>query len=98
MCIRDSARGGRIKWSAFSDRDIRILSPGESYQVEVETPSVFDGHYVLVSNQGDDGVGEVRITVEYVDGELIWTGVLSSVPSFAISGLVVGRIIWSGKD
>ena len=59
---------------------------------------MFDGHYVLVSNQGDDGVGEVRITIEYVDGDLIWTGVLSSVPSFAISGLVVGGMIWSNKD
>ena len=96
--VEEHARGGRIDWSAFSNRDIQILSPGESYQVEVETPSVLDGHYVLVSNQGDDGIGEVRITVEYVDGELIWTGVLSSVPSFAISGLVVGRMIWSGKD
>ena len=94
MCIRDR----KIDWSGFSDRDIQILSPGEAYQVEVETPTVYDGHYVLVSNQGDDGVGEVRITIEYVDGDLIWTGVLSSVPSFAISGLVVGRMIWSDKD
>ena len=92
------AKGGRINWSAFSDRDIQIISPGEVYQVEVETTSLFDGHYVLVSNQGDDGIGEVRITIEYVDGDLIWTGVLSSVPSFAISGLLVGRMIWSDKD
>jgi hypothetical protein len=33
-----------------------------------------------------------------VDGYLVWTGVLSSVPSFAISGLVVGGMIWSNKD
>ena len=96
--VEEHARGGRIDWSAFSDQDIQILSPGESYQVEVGTPTVYDGHYVLVSNQGEDGVGEVRITIEYVDGDLIWTGVLSSVPSFAISGLVVGRMIWSDKD
>ena len=96
--VEEHARGGMIDWSAFSNRDIHTLPSGESYKMEVETPSIFDGHYVLVSNQGDDGVGEVRITVEYVDGELIWTGVLSSVPSFAIIGLVVGRIIWSDKD
>ena len=96
--VEEHAKGGRIDWSAFSDRDIQIISPGEVYQVEVETTSVFDGHYVLVSNQGDDGIGEVRITIEYVDGDLIWTGVLSSVPSFAISGLVIGRMIWSDKD
>ena len=96
--VEEHAKGGRIDWSAFSDRDIQIIPPGEAYQVEVETNSLFDGHYVLVSNQGDDGIGEVRITIEYVDGDLIWTGVLSSVPSFAISGLVVGRMIWSDKD
>ena len=61
------AKGGKIDWSAFSDQDIQIISPGEVYQVEVETTTLFDGHYVLVSNQGDDGVGEVRITIEYVD-------------------------------
>ena len=96
--VEEHARGGKIDWSGFSDQDIQILSPGEAYHVEVETPTVYDGHYVLVSNQGDDGVGEVRITIEYVDGDLIWTGVLSSVPSFAISGLVVGMMIWSDKD
>ena len=96
--VEEHARGGSIDWSAFSDQEIQILSPEEAYQVEVETPTVYDGHYVLVSNQGEEGVGEVRITIEYVDGELIWTGVMSSVPSFAISGLVVGRMIWSDKD
>jgi hypothetical protein len=96
--VEEHARGGKIDWSAFSNQDIQIISPGEVYQVEVETTTVFDGHYVLVSNQGDDGVGEVRITIEYVDGYLVWTGVLSSVPSFAISGLVVGGMIWSNKD
>ena len=96
--VEEHAKGGRIDWSAFSDRDIQIIPPGEAYQVEVETNSLSDGHYVLISNQGDDGIGEVRITIEYVDGDLIWTGVLSSVPSFAISGLVVGRMIRSDKD
>jgi len=96
--VEEHARDGRIDWTAFSGQGIQVLTPGDAYLVEVETPTIFDGHYVLVSNQGDEGVGEVRITIEYVDGDLIWTAILSSIPSFAIFGLVIGGIILSDKD
>ena len=96
--VEEHARDGKIDWTAFSGQAIQVLTPGDAYLVEVETPTIFDGHYVLVSNQGDEGVGEVRITIEYVDGDLIWTAILSSIPSFAIFGLVIGGIILSDKD
>ena len=96
--VQEHAGDGRIDWSAFSEQDIRLLGPGEEYIVEVDTPTVYDGHYVLVSNQGEDGVGEVRITIEHVDGQLIWSAVLSSIPSFAIAGLVMGWMFVSDED
>ena len=96
--VQEHAGDGRIDWSAFSEQDIRLLGPGEEYIVEVDTPTVYDGHYVLVSNQGEDGVGEVRITIEHVDGQLIWSAVLSSIPSFAITGLVMGWMFVSDED
>ncbi|MEE2624917.1 MAG: hypothetical protein VYD50_01525 [Candidatus Thermoplasmatota archaeon] len=90
--VREHANDGTIDWSAFTDNEITSLEVGESWQGEVQTPSVFDGHYVLVSHQGDSGVGEVRITIDYVDDQLIWSALLCSLPSFAILGWVAGSI------
>ena len=90
--MREHANDGTIDWSAFTDNEITSLEVGESWQGEVQTPSVFDGHYVLVSHQGDSGVGEVRITIDYVDDQLIWSALLCSLPSFAILGWVAGSI------
>jgi hypothetical protein len=88
--VREHANDGAIDWSAFSDEGIVSLGAGESWQGEVDTPSVFDGHYVLVSHQGNSGVGEVRVSIDYVDDALIWSALLCSVPSFAIIGWVLG--------
>ena len=90
--VREHANDGAIDWSAFSDEDIVSLGAGESWQGEVDTPSVFDGHYVLVSHQGNSGVGEVRVSIDYVDDALIWSALLCSVPSFAIIGWVLGEL------
>jgi len=57
---------------------------------EVMTPSIFDGHFVILSHQGEDGVGEARVTIEYVDDELIFSALAMSAVSFAIMGWVVG--------
>jgi len=59
---------------------------------------VFDGHYVLVTHQGDSGIGEVRISIEYVDGSLLWSAIISSVPAFAITGLVIGELYFSEDE
>jgi hypothetical protein len=96
--VREHATGGAIDWSAFSDEGIVSLGAGESWQGEVDTPTVFDGHYVLVSHQGNSGVGEVRVTMDYVDDALIWSALLCSVPSFAIIGWVLGDLRRGSKE
>ncbi|MDP6562444.1 MAG: hypothetical protein QF377_01585 [Candidatus Thalassarchaeum sp.] len=90
--VREHAKDGAIDWSAPLAGEAFSLGAGESWQGEVETPSVFDGHYVLVSHQGDSGIGEVRVTIDYVDDALIWSALLCSVPSFSIMGWVLGGI------
>ena len=37
----------------------------------------------------EKGEGELRITMEYFDDELLWSAVLVSLPAFFITGLVV---------
>ena len=93
--MRDHAKNGKIDWSAFEGEDIRLIGPGEKLDFEVKTPSVYDGHYVLATLRGDSGIGEVRVTSEYVDADLLWTAVLSSIPAFAITGHVLGGLYHS---
>ena len=63
------------------------LLSGESWTGEVETPSIFDTHLVICHSPG--GLSELRISMEYVDDELLFTGILASLPAFIITGLVV---------
>ena len=93
--VKAHAKNGKIDWSAFGMEDIRLLGPGEKMDFEVETPSVNDGHYVIATLEGDSGIGEVRVTAEYVDGDLLWTAILSSIPAFAITGYVLGSLYFS---
>jgi hypothetical protein len=48
--------------------------------------------------QADYGVGELRITMDYVDDELLWSALLSSVPAFLITGLVIDQVIRRSED
>ncbi len=81
-----------------------ILDVGESWAAEVSTPSIFDTHLILcrVAGSGlvqaDYGVGELRITMDYVDDELLWSALLSSVPAFLITGLVIDQVIRRSED
>ena len=81
-----------------------ILDVGESWAAEVSTPSIFDTHLILcrVAGSGlvqaDYGVGELRITMDYVDDELLWSALLSSVPAFLITGLVIDQMIRRSED
>ncbi|MAH98925.1 MAG: hypothetical protein CMA12_06230 [Euryarchaeota archaeon] len=93
--VKAHAKNGKIDWSAFGMEDIRLLGPGEKMDFEVETPWVNDGHYVIATLEGDSGIGEVRVTAEYVDGDLLWTAILSSIPAFAITGYVLGSLYFS---
>ena len=49
-------------------------------------------------SENDEGVGEVRITMHYVDDELIWSALLLSVPAFLITGLVIDQMIRRSED
>ena len=76
-----------------------VLDAGESWEVEVETQSIFDTHLILCRVAGiADGVGELRITMDYVDDELIWSALLFSVPAFLIAGLVVDQRLGRSED
>ena len=63
------------------------LISGESWRGEVETPSIFDTSLVICHSPG--GTSELRISMDYVDDELIFTGILASLPAFIIAGLVI---------
>ena len=76
-----------------------ILDAGESWAAAVSTPSIFDTHLILCRVAGvADGVGELRITMDYVDDELIWSALLLSVPAFLITGLVIDQVIRRSED
>ena len=82
---------GVIFWNSLPGGQIQSLGPNESISMEVDTPSVRDGHFVLVSHQGASGIGEARVTTEYVDEGLVWSAVLCSIPCFAIVGYVLAE-------
>lgn len=76
-----------------------VLDIGESWVTEVETPSIYDTHLILCRVAGiAEGVGELRITMDYVDDELIWSAMLLSVPAFLISGLVIEQAMRRSED
>ena len=89
--VEEHANGGVIEWGSLPlSGNAVTLGAGDSLEKEVMTPSIFDGHFVILSHQGKDGVGEARVTIEYVDDELIFSALAMSAVSFAIMGWVVG--------
>ncbi len=95
---------GTVDWesivSSLSPNDFQdlIINPGQSWETEVSTPSIFDTHLVLVKSAYDGEFSEIRITMHYVDDELIWSALLLSVPAFLIAGLVVDQTIGRSED
>ena len=75
-----------------------VINHGISCQTEGSTPSVFDTHLILVKSAFDDEYSEVRITMHYVDDELIWSAMLLSVPAFLIAGLVIDKKLGRSED
>ena len=75
-----------------------VINPGISWQTEVSTPSVFDTHLILVKPAFDGEYSEVRVTMHYVDDELIWSAMLLSIPAFLIAGLVLAQAIGSEDE
>ena len=84
---------GRIVWSGLPEQGVYTIGPGDKIVEEVDTPTVWDGHYVLVSHQGDSGEGEARVTIKYVDEDLLWSAVLCSIPCFGIVGWLMSEYI-----
>ena len=88
---------GTVDWesivSSLSPNEFQdlIIDPGQSWETEVSTPSIFDTHLVLVKSAYDGEFSEIRITMHYVDDELIWSAILLSVPAFLITGLVIDQ-------
>ena len=88
---------GDVDWSGIvadsalnPDFSTETLGPGESWVTEVSTLSLSDVHLVLAKlNDLEQGEGEVRITMQYHDDELIWSAILVSLPAFFITGLVI---------
>ena len=88
---------GNVDWQGIvagsaSNPDLngKTLAPGEAWTTEVSTSSIWDIHLVLARLTGtEQGEGEVRITMQNYDDELIWSAVLFSLPAFFITGLVV---------
>jgi len=88
--VESHANQGEIDWSELPQNEVLYLEVGDSWSGEVETRSIFDGHYVIISNQGISGIGEARVIISYVDDGLIFTALFASIPSFAIMGWVLG--------
>ena len=88
---------GNVDWTGIvagsalnSDFSAETLGPGESWATEVSTSSLSDAHLVLAKLAGaEQGEGEIRVTMQYFDDELIWSAVLVSLPAFFITGLVL---------
>ena len=77
----------------------KLILAGEVWETETSTPSIFDTQLILVMmDENDEGVGEVRITMHYVDDELIWSALLLSVPAFLITGLVIDQMARRSED
>ena len=72
------------------------IIPGESYDAIVETPTIFDTHLVICHSP--QFVSDIRITMHYVDDELIWSAMLLSIPAFLITGLVLAQAIGSEDE
>jgi len=88
---------GNVDWQEIvagsasnPDLNDKTLGSGEAWTTEVLTSSIGDIHLVLAKLTGiEQGEGEVRITMQYFDDELMWSAVLVSLPAFFITGLVV---------
>ena len=97
---------GMIDWDSIisdstmdSNFNLSSLAEGELLNTEVEIESLFDSYLVLLRvSESSDEIAEVRITMEYVDDELIWSALLASWPSFIIFGIVVEGYVNRSKQ
>ena len=86
---------GIFNWDSFENSGQLIYLPSnESIEFEVNPTTLFDVYIILVrisesSDLDSDALGEVRISSQYVDDKLLWTGLLVSLPAFIITGIVL---------
>jgi hypothetical protein len=97
--VEEHVEKGIFSWDDFvSDGDLTLLERNNSIELTVNPESLFDVYLILVrlseSSDYEQGtLGEVRITPHYVDDELLWTGLLASLPAFIITGIVLEGMI-----
>ncbi|SVA59921.1 uncharacterized protein METZ01_LOCUS112775 [marine metagenome] len=95
---------GTVDWESIvgslppAELQDMVIDPGISWQTEVSTPSIFDTHLILVKPAFVGEYSEVRVTMHYVDDELIWTAMILSVPAFLIAGLVIDQKLGRSED
>ena len=80
----------------YSNQANHYLVPGVTFETTVETDSLFDAHLIICASQSV--VSELRITMHYVDDELMWSAVLASLPSFIIFGIAIEGLMYRSKQ
>ena len=80
----------------YSNQANHYLVPGVTFETTVETDSLFDAHLIICASQSV--VSELRITMHYVDDELMWSALLASWPSFIIFGIAIEGLMYRSKQ
>jgi hypothetical protein len=97
--VEEHVEKGIFDWNSFvSEGQLSSLQTNTSIELEVTPDSLFDVYVILVKiseydDLDSDALGEVRITPHYVDDKLLWTGLLSSMPAFIITGIVLEGMV-----
>ena len=71
---------------------------GLIWKLKSQPPSIGDTHLILVKTAHEGDFSEVRVTMHYVTDELIWSGILLSIPAFLIAGLVLAQTVNSEDE
>ena len=102
--VIDNVERGEVNWESIvspltvGEFQEIVIDSGSSWQTEVSTPSVGDTHLILVKTADGGDFSEVRITMQYVTDELIWSAMLLSIPAFLIGGLVLAQAVKSEDE
>ena len=102
--VIDNVERGEVNWESIvspltaDEFQEIVIDSGSSWQTEVSTPSVGDTHLILVKTADGGDFSEVRITMQYVTDELIWSAMLLSIPAFLIGGLVLAQAVKSEDE
>ncbi len=97
---------GLFDWEKFVGKgDLIHLNPNDLISYEVLPDGIFDAYFVLIKLPDLDTcdgcnnsvLGQVRITSNYADDELLWSAVITSIPSFYIFGYTISVFYFKDK-